>query len=54
MDKMRERHIAEMNRLREAMKETKSKYLANDYGKAYRKMQRELAEYDRFKRNDES
>ncbi len=34
MDRMREKHIAEINRLKEAIKKTSSKYLKNDYGKS--------------------
>lgn len=49
MDKAREKHIQEMNRLQNAIKNTKSPYLINDYTKAYNRMQRELKEYDMFK-----
>lgn len=49
MDKMREKHIAEMNRLRTAINKTDSVYLKNDYKKALKRMQKELDEYDRYK-----
>ena len=49
MDKMRNKHVAEMERLKEAIAKTSSKHLKNDYTKALRKMQKELAEYDRYR-----
>ena len=42
----REAHIAEMNRLVEAICTTESPYLRSDYGKALKRMERELKEYD--------
>lgn len=49
MDIMRERHINEMNRLKEAIEKSNSNYLKRDYIKAYKKMQEELEEYDSYK-----
>ena len=49
MDKMREKHVAEMERLKTAMKKTDSEYLKRDYGKALKRMQRELRDYARYK-----
>ena len=49
MDKMREKHVAEMDRLKDAMERTKSNYLRCDYGRALKRMQKELEEYDRYK-----
>lgn len=48
-DKMREKHVAEITRLEDAIKKTKSIYLKRDCEKAIRNMRRELADYDRFK-----
>jgi len=50
MDKQREAFVCEINRLRTAVRKTKSDFLKKDYGKAIRRMERELAEYDRYKR----
>lgn len=50
MDKARERHVAEMRRLKDAIDKTKSAAARRDYTKAYKRMQRELAEYDRFRK----
>ena len=52
MDKMREKHVAEMKRLKTAIAKTKSEYLKRDYSKALKRMERELKEYDRYKRGD--
>ena len=52
MDKMREKHIAEMERLKNAIDKTKSEYLKRDYKKALKRMSAELKEYDRYKRSD--
>lgn len=54
MDKMREKHIAEMARLQEAIKKTKSAQLKQDYGRALKRMQRELEEYDRYRNQGKS
>ena len=42
----RKAHIDEMNRLVEAICKTKSPYLRSDYGKALKRMEIELKEYD--------
>ena len=49
MDKMREKHVAEMKRLKTAIAKAKSEYLKRDYSKALKRMERELKEYDRYK-----
>lgn len=49
MDKMREKHVVEIERLKTAMKKTDSDYLKRDYGKALKRMQIELRNYDRYK-----
>ena len=49
MDIMRNKHIAEMQRLKTAIDKTKSEYLKRDYKKALKRMQRELRDYDRYK-----
>ena len=50
MDIMRNKHIAEMQRLKTAIDKTNSEYLKRDYKKALKRMQRELKEYDRYMR----
>lgn len=50
MDKQREKFIAEIKRLEDAVQKTKSKYLKADYGKRIRRMKRELREYDAYKK----
>ena len=49
MDKMREKHVAEMERLKVAIAKTKSVHLKRDYEKALKRMSAELKEYDRYK-----
>ena len=49
MDIMRNKHIAEMQRLKTAIDKTNSEYLKRDYKKAPKRMQRELRDYDRYK-----
>ena len=49
MDKARDMHVAEMNRLKDEMARTKSNHLRCDYGRALKRMQKELEEYDRYK-----
>ena len=49
MDKMREKHVAEMERLKTAIKKTDSEYLKRDYKKALKRMSAELKEYNRYK-----
>ena len=48
MDKARERHIAEMNRLEDAISRTKSYKLKRDYTKTLNRMRKELIQYDRY------
>lgn len=49
MDKQREKFVAELNRLKEAVNITKSAYLKKDYQKAIKRMTKELKEYDRYR-----
>ena len=44
----REQHIAEMNRLADALYRTESPYLKRDYAKALNRMEKELKEYDMY------
>lgn len=48
----REKHIAEMKRLEEAIAKTRSEHLKRDYGKRLRKMRSELKEYDAYRRHE--
>lgn len=50
MDKMREKHVAEIERLKTAIDKTNSEYLKRDYSKALVRMRNELLEYDRYMR----
>ena len=50
MDKIREKHVAEMRRLQNAINKTKSEHLKRDYSKALVRMRNELLEYDRYMR----
>lgn len=49
MDPAREKFVADMEVLRDAISRTRSPYLRKDYEKALRRMERDLKEYDRFK-----
>lgn len=49
MDKAEEIHIAEIDRLKEAIRKTNSKYLKRDYEKAVIRMENELKEYRRYR-----
>jgi hypothetical protein len=49
MDKMREKYVAEMDRLKDAMERTTSNHLRCDYGRALKRMRKELEEYDKYK-----
>lgn len=49
MDKMRQKHVDEMERLKCAIRKTDSEYLKKDYRKALKRMQKELVEYDRYR-----
>lgn len=51
MDRQRSRQIAEIARMTDAVMRTKSPTLKRDYVKAIRRMERELAEYDRYKKD---
>ena len=44
--KSRQNHLTEIARLKQARAKTRSRYLKRDYGKAIRRKQRELAEFD--------
>lgn len=46
----RQRHLEEIERIKIAIKSTRSKYLKRDYTKAYKRMMRELHEYDFYRR----
>ena len=48
-DKMRKKHIDEMNRIRKAINNTESEYLKRDYLKALNQMQKDLLEYDMYR-----
>jgi len=47
-DRMREKFVAEIDRLRAAIKKTDSVKLRNDYTKRVQRMERDLKEYDYF------
>lgn len=49
MDKAEQKHVAEMERLKDAIARTDSKHLKKDYTKALKRMQNELKEYRRYK-----
>ena len=49
MDIMRNKHVAEMERLKTAISKTNSEYLKIDYEKALKRMSAELKDYDRYK-----
>lgn len=46
MDKMREKHITEMNRIKTAITKSKSERFKRDHIKALKRMEKELKEYD--------
>ena len=50
MDEQRRKHVEKIARMADAVMRTKSPKLKADYLKAIRRMERELAEYDRNKR----
>lgn len=50
-DPQRDKFIAEILKYKTAMNNTTSEYLKNDYQKKIRKMQLELAAYDRYHNN---
>lgn len=49
IDRQREKFIAEMNRLKDAIARTKSECLRRDYKKALIRMSRDLREYDLYR-----
>ena len=49
MDIMRNKHVAEMERLKTAIAKTKSIHLKRDYEKSLKRMSAELRDYDRYK-----
>ena len=49
MDKAEQAHLREINRVKEAIKRTKSSFLATDYSKYLSRLERELKEYRRYK-----
>ena len=49
MDKAEEKHVKEMERLKQALQKTDSIFLRRDYEKALKRMQNELKEYRRFR-----
>lgn len=51
MDRQRDKFVKELERLRAACEKTDSKYLRNDYVKAIKDMERELRDYDMFKKS---
>jgi hypothetical protein len=46
MDRQRDAHVRKIERLKDACKRTRSDYLRRDYGKAIRRMESELRQYD--------
>ena len=48
MNKPREKHLQEMEELRQAIRKTKSPYAKRDFVKALKRKERELREYDRW------
>lgn len=50
MDKQRDAYVREIGRLKEARERTHSRYLRRDYGKAIRRMENELRQYDNFRK----
>ena len=50
MDKQREALVREIIRLKDAWNRTDSRYLRKDYGKAIRRMENELRQYDSFRK----
>ena len=49
MDKIRDEYVAEILRLEGAIRKARSDYLRRDYGKAVRRMRKELRDYDRYR-----
>ena len=51
METARERHLLEMQELRKALAKTKSPYARRDFEKALRRKEKELREYDRWRKS---
>lgn len=49
IDKQRAVVVAEIERMEDAIRRTKSKYLMVDYTRAVKRLKKELRDYDRFK-----
>lgn len=49
IDKQRAAVVAEIERMEDAIRRTKSKYLVADYTRAVKRLKKELRDYDRFK-----
>lgn len=49
MDTQRDKFVADINRIKEAIKATDSPYLKRDYQKALKRKYRELKQYDRYR-----
>lgn len=49
MDKAEEKHVKEMERLKQALQKTDSIFLRRDYEKALKRMKDELNEYRKFR-----
>ena len=50
MDRQRDAFVREIGRLKEAREKTRSSNLRRDYGKAIRRMENELRQYDSFRK----
>jgi hypothetical protein len=50
MDRQRDAFVREIGRLKGAREKTRSSYLRRDYGKAIRRMENELRQYDSFRK----
>ena len=48
VDIRRTEFVSEMNRYRQAISQTDSKYLKRDYWKKLKKMEKDLAKYDKY------
>lgn len=46
----RNEFVAELQRLRESYNKTRSRFLKRDYGKAIKRMERDLREYDSYRK----
>lgn len=50
MDEQRKKYVEKISRMADAVMRAKSPKLKNDYLKAIRRMERELMEYDRYRK----